>query len=96
MTLHALRVIEERLRDVGCERQQPGWGIVVLGGVLPEQRLAHPVALTLGTGVLKRGVHDVRVETDLLVHPLDEVGVAAREHADRKDAHFQLAVVARD
>mmetsp|Transcript_14083 Transcript_14083/g.59600 ORF Transcript_14083/g.59600 Transcript_14083/m.59600 type:complete len:256 (+) Transcript_14083:721-1488(+) len=96
VTLHALRVIEELLRDVRREHQKSSRRVVVLGRVLPKQCLAHPMTFTLGTRVLKSSVHHIRLDTDLLVHPLDEVGVPTRKHADGKDAHLQLAVISRD
>ncbi len=60
---------------------------------VPQERLAEAPALAGGPGELEGGVHDVRVQAQLVRHALCEVRVAAAEHADGQDAKLVLPVV---
>ena len=85
--------VQQRTGHVSVEDQKPARRIVVRRRIhVPKHGLAHAVPFAIGTRKLEGGVNDVRLQLELLVHPLHEKRVATSERRDRQDAHAKRAL----
>jgi hypothetical protein len=90
------RGIKQRARHVivPCHERMP-W-VVIFRRVIPEHELAEAVALAWRARELKRCVHDVRLELQLLVQTGHEERVARGEDGDGQHADGEVAAAAAE